>query len=60
MCLPRWNLFDSMVYSSYPCTKLQTWSEPGMRRLKLLFGELGIRHSEAKQKFTFMSQKTRR
>jgi len=59
MCLQRWNLFDSMVCSTYPCTKLQTWSEPGMRRVRLLFGEMGIGHSEAKQKFPYMTTKTR-
>ncbi|CAI7877800.1 unnamed protein product, partial [Closterium sp. NIES-53] len=59
MCLPRWNLFDSLLYSSYPATKLKTWTEPGLRRLRLLLGQLGIPHAQAKQRYPFMPAATR-
>eukprot|EP00897_Mesotaenium_endlicherianum_P000559 jgi/Mesen1/10503/ME000083S10006 len=54
MCLPRWSLYESMKHSTYPCTKLKTWTVPGEKRLKLLFGELGIALEKARQKWVFM------
>lgn len=57
MCLPRWRLFDSLRYSTYTCTRLVTWREQGLKKLKLLLAQLGIRICDAEQKFGHMDSR---
>eukprot|EP00271_Cylindrocystis_brebissonii_P000741 TRINITY_DN10965_c0_g2_i1.p1 TRINITY_DN10965_c0_g2~~TRINITY_DN10965_c0_g2_i1.p1 ORF type:complete len:592 (-),score=109.32 TRINITY_DN10965_c0_g2_i1:864-2639(-) len=60
MCLPRWNLYASMEFSTYPCTKLQTWSDAGQKSLRRLFAEMGIKRHDACQKFQYMDKDLKR
>ncbi|KAA8550607.1 hypothetical protein F0562_002291 [Nyssa sinensis] len=55
MLLQEWNLFDSMLCSSYIATKLKTWSDNGMKKLMLLLARMGFALEECKQKFQYMS-----
>ncbi|KAI3694382.1 hypothetical protein L1987_77347 [Smallanthus sonchifolius] len=55
MLLQEWNLFDSMLCSSYMATKLKTWSDNGAKKLMLLLAQMGFALEECKQKFHFMS-----
>ncbi|RLN34558.1 hypothetical protein C2845_PM03G10340 [Panicum miliaceum] len=42
MLLREWSLFDSMLCSSYVATKLKTWSDNGLKKLKLLLARMGF------------------
>lgn len=55
MLLREWNLFDSMICSSYMATKLKTWSDNGLKKLKLLLARMGFALQECQQKFQYMS-----
>ncbi|KAI8020987.1 hypothetical protein LOK49_LG03G03067 [Camellia lanceoleosa] len=55
MLLQEWNLFDSMLCSSYIATKLKTWSDNGMKKLMLLLARMGFRLEDCKQKFQYMN-----
>ncbi|XP_071689798.1 uncharacterized protein [Rutidosis leptorrhynchoides] len=55
MLLQEWNLFDSMLCSSYMATKLKTWSDNGTKKLMLLLAQMGFALDESKQKFRYMS-----
>ncbi|KAH7307613.1 hypothetical protein KP509_22G068600 [Ceratopteris richardii] len=55
MLLREWNLYDSMICSSYVATKLKTWSDNGLKRLRLLLAKMGIALVECQQKFQYMS-----
>ncbi|GKA80681.1 cell division control protein 45 [Tanacetum coccineum] len=55
MLLQEWNLFDSMLCSSYMATKLKTWSDNGTKKLMLLLAQMGFALEECKQKFRYMS-----
>ncbi|KAE8701384.1 RPM1-interacting protein 4-like [Hibiscus syriacus] len=50
MLLREWNLFDSMLCSSYIAPKLKTWSDNGMKKLKLL-ARMGFALVDCQQKF---------
>ncbi|KAL0417480.1 UNVERIFIED_CONTAM: Cell division control protein 45 [Sesamum radiatum] len=54
MLLQEWNLFDSMLCSSYIATKLKTWSDNGLKKM-LLLARMGFAREECKQKFQYMS-----
>ncbi|KAI5069918.1 hypothetical protein GOP47_0014261 [Adiantum capillus-veneris] len=60
MLLREWNLYDSMICSSYVATKLKTWSDNGMKRLRLLLAKMGIALVECQQKFQYMSSDMKR
>ncbi|EFJ09335.1 hypothetical protein SELMODRAFT_235830 [Selaginella moellendorffii] len=60
MLLREWTLYDSMLCSSYVATKLKTWSDGGLKRLKLLLATMGIALVEGQQKYEYMSGETRR
>lgn len=60
MLLQEWNLFDSMLCSSYMATKLKTWSDNGMKKLMLLLAQMGFALDECKQKFQYMSVEIKR
>ncbi|XP_059660150.1 uncharacterized protein LOC132306670 [Cornus florida] len=60
MLLQEWNLFDSMLCSSYIATKLKTWSDNGMKKLMLLLARMGFSLDECKQKFQYMSVEIKR
>ncbi|CAK9184264.1 unnamed protein product [Ilex paraguariensis] len=55
MLLQEWNLFDSMLCSSYIATKLKTWSDNGIKRMQLILARMGFAREECRQKFQFMS-----
>lgn len=54
MLLQEWNLFDSMLCSSYIATKLKTWSDNGMKKLKLLLARMGFSLVDCQQKYRYM------
>ncbi|GFY99387.1 cell division cycle 45 [Actinidia rufa] len=60
MLLQEWNLFDSMLCSSYIATKLKTWSDNGMRKLMLLLARMGFPLQDCKQKFQYMNVEIKR
>ncbi|KAK3017069.1 hypothetical protein RJ639_007000 [Escallonia herrerae] len=60
MLLQEWNLFDSMLCSSYIATKFKTWSDNGMKKLMLLLAQMGFALQECKQKFQYMSVEIKR
>lgn len=55
--LEFWNLYDSLLYSSYTIPKLKTWHETGKSKLKQLIAKMGIPLDEAKQKFSHLEPK---
>ncbi|KAL3633313.1 hypothetical protein CASFOL_022840 [Castilleja foliolosa] len=60
MLLQEWNLFDSMLCSSYIATKLKTWSDNGLKKMQLLLARMGFARDECKQKFQYMSVEIKR
>lgn len=60
MLLQEWNLFDSMLCSSYIATKLKTWSDNGMKKLKLLLARMGFALVDCQQKFQYMNVEVKR
>ncbi|KAL5752536.1 hypothetical protein ACOSQ2_023043 [Xanthoceras sorbifolium] len=60
MLLREWNLFDSMLCSSYIATKLKTWSDNGMKKLKLLLARMGFALVDCQQKFQYMNLEVKR
>ncbi|ONK77930.1 uncharacterized protein A4U43_C02F12420 [Asparagus officinalis] len=59
MLLREWNLFDSMLCSSYIATKLKTWSDNGMKKLKLLLARMGFPLVDCQKKFQYMSMEVK-
>ncbi|KAE8720828.1 B-cell receptor-associated protein 31-like [Hibiscus syriacus] len=55
MLLREWNLFDIMLCSSYIAPKLKTWSDNGMKKLKLLLARMGLALVDCQQKFQYMN-----
>uniref|UniRef100_A0A7N0V3P9 Uncharacterized protein n=1 Tax=Kalanchoe fedtschenkoi TaxID=63787 RepID=A0A7N0V3P9_KALFE len=55
MLLQEWNLFDSMLCSSYIATKMKTWTENGIKKLKLLLARMGFALVDCQQKFQYMN-----
>ncbi|KAJ7558995.1 hypothetical protein O6H91_04G064800 [Diphasiastrum complanatum] len=60
MLLREWTLYESMLCSSYVATKLKTWSDGGVKRLRLLLANMGIALVECQQKFQYMSSDTKK
>ncbi|KAF3635664.1 hypothetical protein T459_26501 [Capsicum annuum] len=60
MLLQEWNLFDSMLCSSYIATKMKTWSDNGIMKMQFLLGRMGFAREECKQKFQYMSIEIKR
>ncbi|XP_047311366.1 cell division control protein 45 homolog [Impatiens glandulifera] len=60
MLLQEWNLFDSMLCSSYIATKLKTWSDNGTKKLMLLLARMGFPLEDCKQKFQYMNTEIKR
>ncbi|KAF4348240.1 hypothetical protein F8388_015051 [Cannabis sativa] len=44
-----------MLCSSYMATKLKTWSDNGMKKLKLLLARMGFALVDYQQKFQYMN-----
>ncbi|XVE78115.1 hypothetical protein DITRI_Ditri13aG0118000 [Diplodiscus trichospermus] len=59
MLLREWNLFDSMLCSSYIAPKLKTWSDNGMKKLKLLLARMGFALVDCRQKFQYMNHEVK-
>ncbi|XP_020584351.1 cell division control protein 45 homolog isoform X2 [Phalaenopsis equestris] len=59
MLLREWNLFDSMLCSSYTATKLKTWSDNGLKKLKLLLARMGFSLVDCQKKFQYMSMEVK-
>ncbi|XP_030547834.2 cell division control protein 45 homolog [Rhodamnia argentea] len=60
MLLQEWNLFDSMLCSSYIAPKLKTWSDNGMKKLKLLLARMGFALVDCQQKYQYMNLEVKR
>ncbi|KAK4752594.1 hypothetical protein SAY87_021392 [Trapa incisa] len=60
MLLQEWNLFDSMLCSSYIATKLKTWSDNGIKKLQLLLARMGFALKDCQQKFQYMKLDVKR
>lgn len=60
MLLREWSLYDSMLCSTYVATKLKTWSDRGLRNLKLHLANMGISLAECQQKFQYMTAETKK
>ncbi|XP_010532894.1 PREDICTED: cell division control protein 45 homolog [Tarenaya hassleriana] len=60
MLLREWTLFDSMLCSSYIATKLKTWSDNGIKKLKLLLARMGFALIDCQQKFPYMSHEVKK
>jgi cell division control protein 45 len=59
MLLREWSLYDSMLYSSYIATKLRTWSDNGLKKLKLLLARMGFPLMDCQKKFLYMSKEVK-
>lgn len=59
MLLREWNLYDSMLCSSYIATKLKTWSDNGLKKLKLLLARMGLPLVDCQKKFQYMSMEVK-
>ncbi|KAK8943156.1 hypothetical protein KSP39_PZI009051 [Platanthera zijinensis] len=59
MLLREWNLFDSMLCSSYIATKLKTWNDNGLKKLKLLLARMGFPLVDCQKKFQYMSMEVK-
>ncbi|MQL77797.1 hypothetical protein Taro_010220 [Colocasia esculenta] len=59
MLLREWNLFDSMLCSSYIATKLKTWSDNGLKKLKLLLARMGFALVDCQKSFQYMSMEVK-
>ncbi|KAK5820133.1 hypothetical protein PVK06_025179 [Gossypium arboreum] len=57
--LREWNLFDSMLCSSYISPMLKTWSDNGMKKLKLLLARMGFALVDCQQKFQYMNHEVK-
>lgn len=51
----HWNLFDSLLHSSYTVTRLAAWKQTGKRRLLELLATLGIPLRQSRQPWCFMN-----
>ncbi|XP_020187916.1 cell division control protein 45 homolog [Aegilops tauschii subsp. strangulata] len=60
MLLREWTLFDSMVCSSYVATRLKTWSDNGLKKLKLLLARMGFPLADCQKGFQYMSMEVKR
>mmetsp|Transcript_28012 Transcript_28012/g.72073 ORF Transcript_28012/g.72073 Transcript_28012/m.72073 type:complete len:595 (+) Transcript_28012:73-1857(+) len=52
--LKHWTLHDSMLYSPYVATRLQTWREKGRRNLELLLAKMGCSLVQCRQHYGHM------
>ncbi|KAL0919489.1 hypothetical protein M5K25_011584 [Dendrobium thyrsiflorum] len=59
MLVREWNLFDSMLCSSYVATKLKTWTDNGLKKLKLLLARMGFSLVDCQKKFQYMSMEVK-
>ena len=60
MLLREWSLFDSMLCSSYVATKLRTWTDNGLKKLKLLLARMGFPLADCQKSFQYMSMEVKR
>uniref|UniRef100_A0ACD5WAH5 Uncharacterized protein n=1 Tax=Avena sativa TaxID=4498 RepID=A0ACD5WAH5_AVESA len=60
MLLREWTLFDSMVCSTYVATRLKTWSDNGLKKLKLLLARMGFPLADCQKRFQYMSMEVKR
>ena len=59
--LRHWSLYSALKHSPYVASRLETWTEQGKSKLRLLLTELGIPTADAKQAFRVLGveKKTR-
>ncbi|KAJ4844801.1 hypothetical protein Tsubulata_038680 [Turnera subulata] len=55
MLFREWNLFESMLYSSYIATKLKTWTDEGEKKLMRLLARMGFATAGCQGKFKYMT-----
>ncbi len=51
----HWNLYDSLLHSSYTVTRLAAWKDTGVQRMKELLATLGIPLRESQAPWSIMS-----
>ncbi|KAH8917330.1 CDC45-like protein [Atractiella rhizophila] len=51
----HWNLFDSMLHSSYVAGKLELWREKGRKRLQGLLAKMGFSLDQCQQTYSHMA-----
>lgn len=56
MLFRHWTLYDSMFHSPYVAARLGIWQEPGRAKLQTMLAKMGLRLSDAKQKYALMSR----
>lgn len=59
MLLKHWTLRDSLANSNYFVSKLLSWKEAGQSNLNKLIQYLGVSHTNAAQKYDYMSYTSR-
>ncbi|KAJ4823286.1 hypothetical protein Tsubulata_039000 [Turnera subulata] len=55
MLVGQWNLFESMLYSSYIATKLKTWTHKGEKKLMPVLARMGFATVDCQGKFQYMT-----
>ncbi|KAJ4848583.1 hypothetical protein Tsubulata_020248 [Turnera subulata] len=55
MLVREWNLFESMLYSSYISTKLKTWTNKGEKKLMPLLARMGFATAGCQGKFQYIT-----
>ena len=50
----HWSLYDSMLHSPYLSSRLQMWSDAGVRRLHKLLAKMGISLAQSRQNYVHM------
>jgi cell division control protein 45 len=51
MLVWEWSLFDSMLCYSCVATKFKTWSDNGLKKLKLLLARMGFALADCQKNF---------
>ena len=56
MLFRHWTLYDSLFHSPYVAARFGIWREPGREKLRTMLAKMGLRLSEAKQRYALMSR----
>lgn len=54
MVVRHWSLYESMLYSTYVASRLNTWKVTGRERLELLTARMGLSLKEMQEPFSVM------
>ena len=56
----HWSLYESMLHSPYLSSRLQMWSDAGVRRLHKLLAKMGVSLAQSKQNYVHMDMDIKR